>query len=86
MKEAGNQTDRQEAVSLLRELMNAFESFHIAQAVALEYNKANDSWELHVSWKPNPSDSNSLAKIVADHGLEMITTNGQTVFRSARKA
>lgn len=65
--------------------MTDCESFHTAQAVAIQHNKAIDSWELYVSWFPHPSETASLETIVAKHGLEMVTSNGRTVFRLQQK-
>jgi hypothetical protein len=74
--------DRQEAVSLLKELMTHCDSFHTAQAVSIHHNRLKDSWELHVSWIPHPLESECLKKITAKHGLEMETSNEKTVFHS----
>jgi hypothetical protein len=74
--------DRQEAVSLLKELMTYCGSFHTAQAVSIHHNRLKDSWELHVRWIPYPLESECLKKITAKYGLEMITSNEKTVFRS----
>ena len=73
---------RRETVSLLRELMTDCESFHTAQAVSIQYDKLKDSWELHVSWIAHPLETECLKKICTGHGLEMVMSNGKTVFRS----
>lgn len=78
--------NRQEAVLLLKEIMTSCESFHTANTVSLEHNKANDTGDLHVSWTPHSSETERLTKIVAKHRLEMVTTNERTVFRSPSKA
>lgn len=74
--------NRRETVSLLKELMKDCESFHTAQAVSIQYNKLKDSWELHLSWIPHPLETECLKEITSKHGLEMVTSNGKTVFRS----
>jgi hypothetical protein len=71
---------------LLKEIMTDCKSFHSAQAVSIERNKMKDSWELHVNWAPLYAEIECLERIVAKHGLEMVTTNERTVFRSASKA
>jgi hypothetical protein len=73
--------NRQEAVLLLKEMAAVCGSFHDAQAVSIEKNKKSDSWELHVSSIPHPTEVLCLEKIVATHGLEMVTINGRLVFR-----
>ena len=74
--------NRQEAVSLLKELMTYCESLHNAQAVSIQRNQLKDSWEIHVSWIPHPLETECLKKITAKHSLEMETLDGKTVFRS----
>ena len=73
--------NRQEAVLLLKEMAAVCGSFYDAQAVAIEKNKKSNSWELHVNSIPRPSEVLCLEKIVANHGLEMVTINGRLVFR-----
>ncbi len=70
---------------LLKEIMAICESFHYAQAVSIVNDKKSGSWELRVHWVPDPSETERLEKIVAKHGLEMVTSNGRTVFRSPEK-
>jgi hypothetical protein len=77
--------NRQEAVSILKEMIAICSSFRDAQAVAIAKNKANDNWELQVHCVPHPSEIACLEKIVAEHLLEMVTSNGKTVFRSRSK-
>jgi hypothetical protein len=73
--------NRQEAVSLLKELATVCGSFHDAQAVSIEKNKKSNSWELQINSIPHQSEVLCLEKIVAIHGLEMVTVNGRLVFR-----
>ena len=80
----GTTLKRQDAVSLLREIMTACLSFCAAQAVSLtESNEGN--WELSVFWVPDALDGDCLDKIVAARNLEVISTNGRLVFRSQQK-
>jgi hypothetical protein len=78
--------DRQSAVSLVKEIMAGCESFRSAKAVSIVYNRANDSWELNISWTPHPSETKCLEKIITKHDLEMVTSNEQTGFRSKSKS
>ena len=73
--------NRQEAVLLLKEMVAVCGTFQDAQAVSIEKNKKSNSWELHVNSIPHPSEVLCLEKIVASHGLEMVTVNGHLVFR-----
>ena len=77
--------NRQEAVLLLKEIMTNCESFNTANAVTINNNESNNSWELYVNWTPHPLEADCLNKIVANHGLEMVATNGRTIFRSIKK-
>ena len=72
--------NRQEAVLLLKEMAAVCGSFHDAQSVSIEKDKKNNCWELHVNCVPHPSEVACLEKIVANHGLEMVTINGYSVF------
>jgi hypothetical protein len=76
--------NRREVVLLLKEIMVVCESFHDAQAVSIQNEKGSDSWELHVWWVPYASETPLLQKIVANHGLEMVTYNGKSIFRSKK--
>jgi hypothetical protein len=69
---------------LIREIMAVCESFHDAQVVSIQNEKKSDSWELRVCWVPYASDIKRLEKIVANHGVEMVTFNGYSVFRSKK--
>ena len=74
---------REEAVSLLKEIMTDCESFHTAKAVSIQYDRTNDSWALSVTWLPYPSETDCLNKIIAKHNLEMTTKNERTIFHSS---
>ena len=76
--------NRQETVSLLKEMIAVCGSFFDARAVSVQNGGNSDSWELHVYWVPNPSDIECLQKILAEHILEMVTINGRSVFRSKK--
>jgi hypothetical protein len=76
--------NRQETVSLLKEIIAVCGSFYDARAVSIQNDGNEDSWELHVYWVPNPSETECLQKILAHHNLEMITINEHSVFRSKK--
>jgi hypothetical protein len=76
--------NRQEAVLLLKEMISVCGSFNDAQAVSIEYNKKSNGWELQVKCVPPASEIECLEKIVANHGLEMVTINGCSVFQSKK--
>jgi hypothetical protein len=76
--------NRQEAVLLLKEMATVCGSFNDAQAVSIEKDHKNNSWELHVNCVPHQSEVACLEKIVASHGFEMATINGRTVFRTKK--
>jgi len=64
--------------------MEKCDSFHFAQAVSIEKEKAieGDSWQLSLHWNPHHSETECLKKIVEKRGLEMIELNERTIFRS----
>jgi hypothetical protein len=72
--------DRDDAVSLLREIVAACESFHSAQAVAITFSHETKNYVLIVNWTPSPLENERLNKILEEHSLEAVTTNGRTVF------
>jgi hypothetical protein len=71
---------RQEAVLLLKEIMNSCASFCDAKMVSISQN-VNGDWELYVSWMPHPLEVDCLEKIVANHSAEMLASDARTVFR-----
>ena len=76
--------NRQEAVLLLKELASVCGSFRDALSVSIEKDMEKNSWELHVSCAPNPSEFECIEKILFNHGLEMVTVNRYCVFRSRK--
>ena len=76
--------NRQETVSLLKEIIAICGSFYDARTVSIQNDGNSDSWELHVYWVPNPSEIECLEKILTRHILEMVTVNGRSVFRSKK--
>jgi hypothetical protein len=76
--------NREDAVSLLKEIMSSCPTFSEAQAVSIMAERGG--WSLNVFWVPHISDGDCLGKIVSKHGLEVIASNGRTVFRSPVKS
>ena len=76
--------NREDAVSLLKEVMGACPSFCDAPAVSIMEERGG--WVLSVFWVPSASDGDCLGKIVARHGLEVAASKGRTVFRSSAKS
>jgi hypothetical protein len=74
--------NRQETVSILKEIVAVCGLFYYARAVSIQNEGNGDSWELHLYWVPNPSETKCLQKILAQHSLEVITINGHSIFRS----
>jgi hypothetical protein len=77
--------NRQETISLLKEIIAVCGSFYDAQAVSIVHDKTRNTWELHAYCTPHSSEIDCLKQIVAKHGLEMIISNDMTVFRSIVK-
>jgi hypothetical protein len=79
------QMNRQETISLLKEIIVVCGSLYDARAVSIQNDENGDNWELRVYWVPNPSEIDCLEKILAKHILEMVTIIGCSVFRSKKQ-
>ena len=79
----GDTVNREDAVSLLREIMGACPSFGAAPAVSIMEERGG--WALSVFWVPHALEGDCLEKIVAKRGLDVAASNGRTVFRSLMK-
>jgi hypothetical protein len=75
---------REDAVSVLRELMGACPSFVTASSVSIM--KERGEWVLSVFWVPAALERDCMKKIVSNHGLEVTASNGRMVFRSSDKS
>jgi hypothetical protein len=73
---------REDAVSLLREILVACPSFVTASSVSII--KEKEGWGLSLAWTPDVFDGNCLEKIVAEHSLDVVTSNGRIVLRSSQ--
>ncbi|GEM_PF-6893059 len=73
---------REEALSLLQDLMVACESMRFATVVSLTPTFSNGDWTLNVKWD-NTDSTGYLEKIVHARGLRAtVTADGYTVFRT----
>jgi hypothetical protein len=77
--------NRQETISLLKEIIAICGSFYNAQAVSIVHDKVSNTWELHAYCTPLSSEIDCLKQIVTKNGLEMIISNDMTIFRSIVK-
>jgi hypothetical protein len=73
--------DRNEAISLLLELTQVFESLSSVPIVSITKDKESGNWELLVSWVAGSLEKASLKSIAAKHGAKVIEEEGYTVFR-----
>jgi hypothetical protein len=72
--------ERNEAISLLKDLMVKCESMRFATIVSLTPTHDQGSWTLNVKWENN-DPKNCLDKIVHDRGLKVTETeDGHTIF------
>jgi hypothetical protein len=74
---------REDAVSLLREIMVACPSFVTASSVSIIEER--EGWGLNVAWTPDILDGDCLEKIATDRSLGVTTSNGRTILRSSQK-
>jgi hypothetical protein len=78
--------NRQEAIAVVRKIMARCTSFNTAQAVNITKDKEKQGWVLNVNWTPSSDENGCLDNILDEYNLELITTNGCTVFRSIQKS
>jgi len=74
--------NRQEAVSLLKQMVVVCKSFDDARSISIERNNVTDGWELHVNFIPSLTEIAILEKIVDEKSLEMVMFKGKMIFRS----
>jgi hypothetical protein len=70
-------------VALLKIIVSSCDSFSNAQSVSIA--QENGAWALDVSWLPDHVDAQCLQAIAKKQGLEIIMSDGHTVFRSSIK-
>jgi hypothetical protein len=78
--ELGN-VDREEALSLLRELTRVFDSLSTVPIVSITNDRESGNWELLVNWVAGDQEKASLKNIAAKHGSDVVEEEGYTVFR-----
>jgi hypothetical protein len=72
--------ERNEALSLLKDLMATCDSIRFASIVSLTPTPDHRSWTLNIKWDGNVPNG-CLEKIVRDRGLqETETEDGHTIF------
>ncbi len=70
---------REEALSLLKELMIACETMHLAPVVSLVPSSTHGHWKLSVKWI-NENEKDCFEKIIKEKGLKATEIDGYTVF------
>ncbi len=73
--------DREEALSLLRELTRVFESLSSVPIVSITNDKESGNWELLVNWVAGDQEKASLNRIAAKYDSKVVEEEGYTVFR-----
>jgi len=74
---------REEALSLLKELMIACESMRLAPIVSLTPNSKPGHWKLSIKWVEN-EEKDCFKKIILEKGLKALRTDdGYTTFVKA---
>jgi hypothetical protein len=75
--------NREDAISLLRELMFSCESFRNVTIVSIDRDKEREGCSLSVTWVPEYSEKGCLNAIAVKRGLEITTTDRRMVFHSS---
>ncbi len=74
---------REEALSLLKDLMLSCESMQLAPVVSLTPNSTPGHWKLSLKWVDN-AEKGCFEKIIQERGLKVIETDdGYTIFVKA---
>ncbi|HKZ87663.1 MAG TPA: hypothetical protein VJ066_00730 [Candidatus Bathyarchaeia archaeon] len=73
--------DREETLSLMRELMVVFESLGAVPVVSMVKGKNLVSWELRINWVAGKSEKVCLNSIADKHGFKATEEKGYTLFR-----
>ena len=73
--------DREEALSLLRELARVFESLSGVPIVSITNDKKTGNWELLVNWVAEDQEKAPLKSIAAKYDSKVIVEDGYAVFR-----
>ena len=73
---------RGDALSLFKELREAFLSLQYTQLVSVTKEKETDSWFLCAKWVANKSERPTLNGLALKYGVEISEIDGYTFFRS----
>ncbi len=72
---------REEAVHLLKEIMNSCDSFKFAESVSIVRNVGVGGYSLRAKWIPHTSEMHCLNAIRLRYNVEIGEAEGYTVFR-----
>ncbi len=73
--------NRKETLSLLNELLAAFESMHSTPILSISKVEDSPDWELQVQWLVRNSEKVALDKIARKYGVTMKEAGDCTFFR-----
>jgi len=73
--------NRKETLSLLNELLAAFESMHCTPILSIRKVEESPDWELQVQWLVRNSEKVALDKIALKYGVTMNEARDCTFFR-----
>ncbi len=73
--------NRKETLSLLNELLAAFESMHNTPILSIRKVDESSDWELQVQWLVQNSEKVALDKIASKYGVTMKEARNCTFFR-----
>ena len=72
---------REEAVSLLKEIIRSCDSFRMAESVSITKNKETQGWMLKAKWLRHESEKDCLNNLMLKYGVEVAETDGYTIIR-----
>jgi hypothetical protein len=73
--------DRKDALSLLKDLISAFESMDNSPVVSISESGEEGQWKLSVKWSCTIKDKIRLRKLVSKRDLTVKEANGYTIFQ-----
>jgi len=77
--------NRKDAVSLLKDILAACESFSRAEAVSIVKNKDAESYMLRAKWIPPEFEKHCLKEFKRRYDVELSEEDGYTVFSTPKK-
>ncbi len=78
---AGDCMRREEAMHLLKEIMNSCDSFKFAESVSIVHDVGVEDYSLRAKWIPQASEMQCLNAIKLRYYVEIFEAEGYTVFR-----